>query len=160
VLFRSINILLHRSSLPALPSDDSLSLLSQSFAKSFSDNIHKLHINLLINVHLLTFLLHLLHLTSHHLLVLPLMRFLLSQSPYTYCDLYPIPTSILKQCPHILLPKITNIINLSLSTGISTEQFKNCYVHPHLKNLTCMDKDDLGHYRPIAHPCFFFIKTQ
>jgi len=32
-LWNNINILLHRSSLPALPSYDSLSLLSQSFAK-------------------------------------------------------------------------------------------------------------------------------
>jgi hypothetical protein len=44
-----VNKLLHRSSSPALPSYDSLSLLSQSFAKFFSDKIHKLHTSLLIN---------------------------------------------------------------------------------------------------------------
>jgi len=60
---------------------------------------------------------------------------LLSQSPDTNCDLDPIPTFILKQCSHILLPTITNIINLSLSTGIFPDQFKNCPVHPHLQNL-------------------------
>jgi len=48
-LWKNINILLHRSSLTALPSYDSLSLLSQSFAKFFCDKIHKLHTSLLIN---------------------------------------------------------------------------------------------------------------
>jgi len=36
----------------------------------------------------------------------------------TNCDLDPIPTSLLKQCSHFLLPIITNIINLSLFAGI------------------------------------------
>jgi len=54
---------------------------------------------------------------------------------------------------HILLPTITNIINLSLSTGILPDQFKNCSVHPHLKKSN-LDKDDLGNYRPISHLSF------
>jgi len=48
----------------------------------------------------------------------------LSQSPDTNCDLDPIPTSLLKQCSHILFPTITNIINPSLSTGIFPDQLK------------------------------------
>jgi len=52
---------------------------------------------------------------------------LLSQSPDTNCDLDPISTTLLIQCSHILLPTITNVINLSLSTGIFPDQFKNCY---------------------------------
>ena len=47
-------------------------------------------------------------------------------------DLDPNPTSLLKQCSSVL-PKITNIINLSLSTSIFPNQTKNCSVHPHLK---------------------------
>jgi len=47
-LWKNINILRHRSSLP-LPSYDSLSLLCQSFANFFFDKIHKLHTCLLIN---------------------------------------------------------------------------------------------------------------
>jgi len=78
---------------------------------------------------------------------------LLSQSPDTYCDLDPIPTSLLKQCSHILLPTITNIINLSLSTGIFPNQFKNCSVHPHPKK-SKLHNDDLGNYRPISHLSF------
>jgi len=66
-----------------------------------------------------------------------------SLSPDTNCDLDPIPTSHLKQYSLILLPTITNIITLSLSTGIFPDQFKNCNVHPHLKKYN-LDKDDLG----------------
>jgi len=58
---------------------------------------------------------------------------LLSQFPDTNCDLDPFPTYLLKQCSHILLPTITNIINMSLSTGIFPDQFKNSSVHPQLK---------------------------
>ena len=32
------------------------------------------------------------------------------------CELDPIPTSLLKQCLHLLAPVITNIVNLSLAT--------------------------------------------
>jgi len=78
---------------------------------------------------------------------------LLSQSPDTNCDLDPIATSLLKQCSHTLLPTITNIINLSLSTSIFPVQFKNCSVHPHLI-ISILDKDDLGNYRPISHLSF------
>jgi len=109
-----------------------------------------------------TFLLLLLHLTSHPSLVLPLMRFLNSSlSPDTSCDLDPIPTSLLKQCSHILLPTITNIINLFLSTGIFPDQFKNCYVHPHLKNLTSIKMILVIIFLYlISHSCLNSLKEQ
>jgi len=113
-LEKNINILLHRSSLPALTSSDSLRLLSQSLAKFFSDKIHKLHASLLINRIS----------ASPHFpppFTLPNFSYFtcaatdevskpLSQSPDTNCDLDPIPISLLKQCSHILLPTITNAI--------------------------------------------------
>jgi len=73
---------------------------------------------------------------------------LLSQSPDTNCDLDPIPKSLSKQCSHILLLTITNIIHLSLSrpTGIFSDQFKNCSEHRHVKK-SILDKDDLSNYR-------------
>jgi len=146
-LWKNVNILLHRSSLPdALPSYNSLSLFCQSFANFFSDKIHKLHTSLFINR--ISTSPHFLppftppNFSSFTCVNLPLYQFiihevskLLSQSPGTNCDFYPIPTSLLRQCSHILLPTITNIINLSLSTGIFPDQFENCSVHPHIKNL-------------------------
>jgi len=113
-----------------------LSLLSQSFAESLSDKIHKLHTCILIN-----------RIPASPHLSLPFtppfyfsftcvttdeVSKLLSQSPDTNCDLYPMPTAVLKHCSHILLPTITNIINLPISTGIFSDQFKSCSAHPHL----------------------------
>jgi len=77
---------------------------------------------------------------------------LLSQSPDTNCDLDLIPKSLLTG-NNILFPTITNIINLSISTGIFHDQFKNCSAHPHLKKSN-LDKDDLGNYRPKSHLSF------
>jgi len=96
-------MLLLRSSLPTLPSYDSISLLCQSFANFFSDKIHKLHTCLLINRIS----------TSPHFpppftppnfssftcVSTDEVYQLLSQSPDTNCDLDPIPASLLKQYP-------------------------------------------------------------
>jgi len=75
---------------------------------------------------------------------------LISQSPEFMLHMDPISTSLnLKQCFHILLPTIPNIINMSLSTGIFPDQFKNCSVHPHLHKSN-QDKDSIGNYRPCT----------
>jgi len=162
-LWKNVNIQLHHFSLPALTSYDYLSLLSQSIAKFFSDKIHKLHTSLHINrisasphfpppFTLSTF-------SSFICATTDEVPKLLSQSPDTNCDLDPILTFLLKQCSHILLPTITNIINLFLSTGIFPHQFKNSSVHPHLKKSN-LDKDDLGYYRPISHLLFLSKLTE
>ncbi len=46
---------------------------------------------------------------------------ILLKSPTTSCELNPIPTWLLKVCIDELLPLITEIINLSLSTAIMPE---------------------------------------
>jgi len=160
-LWRDINILLHRSTLPALPSYDSISPLFNLVAIFFSDKIHKLHNSLLINR---------ISASPHFPFTPPNcssiscvttdeVSELSSQSADTNCDLDPIPTSLWKQCSHILLPTITNIINMSLSIGIFPDQFQNCSVHPHLKKSN-LDKDDLSNYRPISHLSFFSKLTE
>src|SRR6218665_3225590 len=50
---------------------------------------------------------------------------LIHASQNKQCDLDPIPTSLLKECADLLVPTITNIINLSLSTGTFPMQFKD-----------------------------------
>jgi len=84
---------------------------------------------------------------------------LLSQSPDIHCEIYPMPT-FFKHCSHILLPTTTNILNLSLSTGIFPDQFKNCTVHPYLKKKYNLGKDDYGNYGPISHPPFMSKLTE
>ena len=78
---------------------------------------------------------------------------LIDESNDICCDLDPIPSSLLKKCKFVLLPTITNIINLSL---VFPDQFKFCSVHPLLKKPNC-DKDDLCNYRPISD-LFFLSK--
>jgi len=154
----NINILLHRSTLPALPSYDSLSVFSQLFAKFFFDKIHKLHTtdtSLLIYRRPSSASPH-----SPSPFAPPKFSSFtrvttdevskLSQSPGTNYDLDPIPTSLLKQCSHILPHTITNIINLDLYC-IFPDRFKSCFIHPHL-NKSNLYKNDLDNYcRPISH---------
>jgi len=134
--------------------------LCQSFANFFSDKIHRLHTSLLFNRIFTTS--HVpppftpLNFSSFTCVITDEVSKLLSQSPDINCDLDPSPTSLLKQCS-ILLPTITNNINLSLSTGIFSDQFKNCSVHLKITNL---DKDDLGNYRPISHLLFLTKLTE
>jgi len=83
---------------------------------------------------------------------------LIPQSFNTFCDLDPISTSILKQCLHILLPTITDIVNLSL-TGIFPKQFKLFSIIPLLKKNN-VDKEDLSNYIPISHLSFLSQLTE
>ena len=84
---------------------------------------------------------------------------LLSQSSNTFCDLDPIPTALLKHCLPALLSTITNIVNLSLSSGVFPKQFKLCSVIPLLKKYN-PDKEDLSNYRPISHLSFLSKLTE
>ena len=51
------------------------------------------------------------------------------------CELDPIPTTLLKEVLHIVLPTITKIANLSLCQGEFCSAWKTATVHPLLKKL-------------------------
>jgi len=153
-LWKNINILLHHSSFPVLPSYNSLSLLSQYFPKFFCDKIHKLHTSLLINrIYASTPPFTPLHFLSFTCVTTDEVYKLHSQSPYTACNLNPIHVPLLKKCSHILLSTVTNII----STGIFPNQFKNCSVHQDRKKYN-LDKNNIGNYCPISH--LIIVKTR
>jgi len=59
-----------------------------------------------------------------------------------------------------LLPTITNIVNLSLSTGDFPEQFKLSSVIPALLKKYNLNKEDLSNYRPISHLSFISKVTE
>ena len=163
-LWKTIDHLLHRKPPHSLPTTTpSAKSLSESFATFFSDKVQKLH----------TFISSTPNAASPHFPPQsqpPDFSFfhpatneeistLISNSPETSCDLDPIPTSLLKQCVPSLLPTITNIINLSLSTGIFPEQFKNCSVLPKLKKSN-LDKENLSNYRPISNLSYISKLTE
>ena len=66
----------------------------------------------------------------------------------TDCD--PIPTWLLKVCASVLIPTITNIVNLSLTSGQFHHILKESVMSPLLKKPT-LDKDQLSNYRPISN---------
>ena len=67
------------------------------------------------------------------------------------CDLDPIPTKLFKSCLlDILLPAITQIINMSLETGTFPQTYKCAQVKPLLKKIS-LDPECLKNYRPVSN---------
>ena len=68
----------------------------------------------------------------------------------TTCDLDPIPTKVFINCLDILISTITDIVNLSLSTGKFPSCLKTALVKPLLKK-PGLDPNVLSNYRPISN---------
>jgi len=68
------------------------------------------------------------------------------QHPNKQCDFDPISTWLLKECSALLVPTITNIVNLSLSSGNFHHTLNESVISPLLKKPT-LDKDELSNYR-------------
>ena len=81
-------------------------------------------------------------------------RRLINNSPSISCSLDPVPTWLLKQYLTCLLPTITNIVNLSVSTGIVPTTMKTALVTPLLKKPS-LDKDVKNNFPHISD--LFFI---
>ena len=75
---------------------------------------------------------------------------LIKSSPTKSCVSDPLPTSILKECLQVLLPAITNIVNLSLSSSTVPQQFKDAVVTPILKKAS-LNPEILKNYRPVSN---------
>ena len=77
------------------------------------------------------------------------------RAPVKSCDLdpIPIPTRLLKSYIDFLLPPITKLINLSLSSGTLPPAFKFAHVTPLLKKPS-LGKEDLKNYRPVSNLSF------
>ena len=78
---------------------------------------------------------------------------LLSSVTSKQCALDPIPTWLVKQCADILVPVITIMANLSLSSAIFPSSQKHARVWPILKKLD-MDAFELQSYRPVSNLTF------
>jgi len=84
---------------------------------------------------------------------------IITRLPNKQCDLDPLPTSLLKKCLSVLAPTITNIVNLSLSTGEFPSNFKQSIVTPLIKKPS-LDKENLSNYRPISNLSFLSKLTE
>ena len=66
------------------------------------------------------------------------------------CVLDPLPSSIIKQCTDLLLPTITNIVNLSIREGCMPTCLKSAVLSPLLK-ITEVAFLQLKNFRPISN---------
>ena len=66
------------------------------------------------------------------------------------CELDPLPAVVLKGYLTVLLPTITRIINLSLSTGVAPDALKVATLLPTLKK-TDADFEQFQNFRPISN---------
>lgn len=78
---------------------------------------------------------------------------LIRNSRCTTCPLDAIPTPLLKDCLLHLLPVITRLINLSLSSTQFPSNFSHALVKPLLKKSN-LDPDSLKNYRPVSNLTF------
>ena len=163
-LWKTINSLLHRKPPSTLPSTLANMSLPDSFSSFFTEKISKLHSSLGSSGT---------QRSSPHTdppYAPPILDCftpvtedeivkLIRRSPDKQRDLDPIPTSLLKQCVHILAPVITTIVNLSLETGTFPSLFKRAVVTPLLKKPS-LDKESLSNYRPISNLSFLSKLTE
>ena len=77
-------------------------------------------------------------------------RKIIMQFPSKSCSLDSLPTWILKDNLHVLLPFITKIVNSSLISGVFPEILKQAIITPVLKK-TNLDPNTLKHYRPVSN---------
>ena len=154
-LWQTVNQLLHRKSASPLPSCTSASSLADSFASFFTDKISRLRLSLAKNSTTASP-----HSPPPPCLPPDFSNFrpateseisrILFNCPNKQSDSDPIPTWLLKECASVLTPVITNIVNLSLSSGNFHSTLKEAIVSPLLKKST-LEKDELSNYRPISN---------
>ena len=78
---------------------------------------------------------------------------IIKTSKSTSCPLDALPTTLLKKCLSVLLPVITQIINVSLSSGKFPRSFSHALVKPLLKKPN-VDCEILKNYRPVSNLSF------
>ena len=76
-------------------------------------------------------------------------RIIIKSSPNQSCDLDPLPTTLLDT----LLYSITNMVNVSLYSGVFPDNFKQVQVNLLLKKST-LPKENLNSYGPIYNLSF------
>ena len=77
-------------------------------------------------------------------------RKIILKSKSKSCDLDAIPTWLLKECIDTLLPAITNMVNMSLSTAAMPTSYKEALLLPLLKK-ALLDCDILNNFRPVSN---------
>ena len=154
ILFQTIDKLLHRKNDVVLPTSSSDEHLAERFADYFINKITTIHTNLLRSDAVF------LHqpagteseLFEFYPISAKSVEAIIRSSPSKCCCLDPLPTWLLKEHLHLLLPPITNIVNMSLGSTFPSS-FKKSIIVPLLKKPS-LDAEVLKHYRPVSNLAF------
>ena len=148
-----INNILHRAQSPSLPAFSDIKSFSKSFSKYFMDKIEKIHMNFTNDIHNMPDIKSPTvksRMTSFEPATADELRKIIINSPSKTCDLDPIPTELLKSCLDVLLVPITQMVDLSLISGVFSDIFKTSHVMPPLKKPS-LSKDDMKNYRLVSN---------
>ena len=154
--YRIGNDLLFPKQESALPSHESVSQLTEQFADFFNDKIEVIRSNLAQRTATRQGRLHRdtqqpqQLLTSFRPATESEISKLIKRSATKSCDLDPIPTWLLKLSLVELLPIITHIVNLSLSTSVVPPELKVALVTPLLKKIL-LDPEIFKNFRPVSN---------
>ena len=155
-LFKIINGLLHRNTPSLFPRMSTDQLLASSFNDFFFEKIRNIRSRLdntiaqAVTDHIAsTPCTPTCHMDNFSTVSSSSILHLIKKSPTKSCLLDAAPINILKSCSNVLITYITRFVNLSLSTGIFPQSFKEAVITPLLK------KDGLDpvfkNYRPISN---------
>ena len=153
-LFKIINNVFHNKKVKKLPSHETLEKLTQHFSDFFVNKIEKIRNSFSCSTIFADDVNNDLNESQLMFDFKPIddaeIRKLLMQSHDKYCYLDPIPTSLLKKCAHILIPLITLIVNMSLSSGYMPRDLKRALLMPMLKKVID-DPETFSNFRPISN---------
>ena len=150
-LFKALNTTLNRKTeLPLPPHNNDLEL-AENFSTFFKSKIDKIRTELDTNGQTTSY-------ESDSFIGTPLLNFrkmtesevkkILSKMSKS-CKLDPVPLWLIKECFDEFLPSITNILNLSLSSGTVPAKLKHAIIRPLLKKRG-LDLE-LKNYRPVSN---------
>ena len=128
-LWKTISNILHRTQSLSIPAFSDKKSLSESFSNFFS-KIEKIGMNFFNDIKSARVAS---RMFCFKLATADEVRKLIINSPTKACDLDPIPTELLESCLNVLLVPITQMVNLSLSSGVFLDIFKTSHVMPLLK---------------------------
>ena len=154
ILFQTVDKLLHRKNDIVLPTSSSDEHLAERFSDYFISKITTIHTSLTRDD---AVFLHqpggtVSELSEFYTISAESVETIIRSSPSKSCCLDPIPTWLLKEHLHLLLPSISNIVNMSLGSTFPTS-FKKSIIVPLLKK-SSLNADILKHYRPVSNLAF------
>ena len=156
VLFRTVNKLMQKSYETRYPPSLSNALLADSFADFFTAKVEKIHTALVARKRDLSLVddnelpTNTAELNNFHEVSQEDVKEFAYKPLSKSCCLDPLPASVLKDCFPVLLPNITMMVNLSLTTGFMPDALKIASLSPALKKPTA-DFKQFTNFRPISN---------